>query len=221
MTGSKKKKKGGSSNDRRSNDRRSNGRRSNGRRSNGSRKAGSKGSRSKGEAQSTCPIDIISGVFAGLLKVANKEDLGVILQLILKLLDKKLTAADCSVITKVNNYFKHGRGKGIVKSIITSNSGIEQWLKTSSNFHLLVSKLDRCSTGSGSQVKIGGAPPSFASASAASATILLEAAWDNADNPLLQLMVTVVFLMTFIVGSATLDARRGCNCEHLNCPLKR
>jgi len=167
------------------------------------------------------PIDIISGVFAGLLKVANKEDLGVILQLILKLLDKKLTAADCSVITKVNNYFKHGRGKGIVKSIITSNSGIEQWLKTSSNFHLLVSKLDRCSTGSGSQVKIGGAPPSFASASAASATILLEAAWDNADNPLLQLMVTVVFLMTFIVGSATLDARRGCNCEHLNCPLKR
>jgi hypothetical protein len=215
MTGSKRKKKGPRSNDRRSNGRRSKAG-SNGRRSKGSRKAISKGSRSKGEAQSTCPIDIISGVFAGLLKVANKEDLGVILKLILKLLDKKLASTDCSVITKVNNYFKHGRGKGIVQSIITSNPGIEQWLKTSSNFHLLVSKLDKCSTGSGSQVKIGGAQqlPSVGS-------ILWEAAWDNADNPLLQLMVTAVFLMAFIVGSATLDARRGCNCEHPNCPLKR
>jgi len=107
------------------------------------------------------PIDIISGVFAGLLKVANKEDLGVILQLILKLLDKKLTAADCSVIKNVKNYFKEGRGKGIAKKIIASNPAIKGWLKTvmkkDSNLRLIDKQLGKCSIESGSQVKIGGA----------------------------------------------------------------
>jgi hypothetical protein len=101
-------------------------------------------------------IDIIGGAVAELLKVASRDEIGVILNLI----DKNPRATDCSVITNVENYFKQGKGKEIAKDIITSNPAIKGWLKTGmekhSNLSKIVSQLNKCSTGSGSPVIMKG-----------------------------------------------------------------
>lgn len=174
--------------------------------SNGSR-GGSNGSRGgkKGGGRST-PMDIVSGVIVGLLKVADKGELDVILKLNSKLLGEKLTGTDCSVLTNVKNYFIRGRGKGIAQDIINRNKVIKEWVKESmekdSKLHLLFSKLDKCGTGSVSRVKTGGSngqlPDSFTTIMGTLMGAVVDG--EGAVHPMIMMLIALVSVQMIVCG---------------------
>lgn len=173
---------------------------------------GSNGSRGgkKGGGRST-PMDIVSGVIVGLLKVADKDELDVILKLNSKLLGEKLTGTDCSVLTNVKNYFIRGRGKGIAQDIINRNKVIKEWVKESmekdSKLHLLFSKLDKCGTGSVSRVKTGGSngqlPDSFTTIMGNVMGAVVDD--EGAVHPMIMMLIALVSVQMIVCGAVLGD----------------